>query len=448
MKLRTGAAAGAAAALALALALLPATAASAVPLPTGGVTGTIVDPSGNPVSGVDVGISSVTHDYYATTGADGAFSFPTVPAGSYRVGWYQAGYPRSLHSTVDVAPGDVVDLELLLPNLSEITVTVTDGTNPLEDAFVYYRSETWGVSNGPVFTDTDGVFSVTTLPADTYNIFVQGPQGSDFVSEWYNNVLTLDGATDVVLPVEGDVENFVIALGTSPFHLSGTVEVDGTPVEDASVSIYLGTLATYDLESQAAYDLTDATGAYVSQGLVSGTYVVRADWYDEVTEARYESAPQEVVIDDVSAVLDIQLAPRVPETPTVTTGVADSYATPANTVLEVEVGAGLLANDTVVPANDEFEVGEILTPPAHGQLFVAYDGALTYAPDTGFNGIDTFTYESGPEGQGSGAVTVTIRVGVLPATGAGVDGAPLAIALLALGAGLALAVVARRRATA
>ena len=91
----------------------------------------------------------------------------------------------------------------------------------------------------------------------------------------------------------------------------------------------------------------------------------------------------------------------------------DTYSTPQDTDLVVSAGSGVLANDTPIGGGltAAFEAGN---GPSNGTLFVALgsDGSFTYRPNTGFVGVDSFTYHAVKGGASSNSTTVTINVGV------------------------------------
>ena len=74
--------------------------------------------------------------------------------------------------------------------------------------------------------------------------------------------------------------------------------------------------------------------------------------------------------------------------------------------------ADLLANDVDLDAGNasDLTISEIGTP-AHGSLSIADDGSYLYTPDTGFFGIDSFTYRANNGTFDSNLATVTINVG-------------------------------------
>ncbi|WP_306205728.1 carboxypeptidase-like regulatory domain-containing protein [Actinoplanes sp. RD1] len=85
----------AAACAAAALALLPGTAAHAAGPATGSITGTLTTAHGDPLPGVFVGVTSVTTGApvytYDHTAADGTYSLPDLPAGTYKVEFTVSG---------------------------------------------------------------------------------------------------------------------------------------------------------------------------------------------------------------------------------------------------------------------------------------------------------------------------------------------------------------------
>jgi Bacterial Ig domain len=90
----------------------------------------------------------------------------------------------------------------------------------------------------------------------------------------------------------------------------------------------------------------------------------------------------------------------------------------ATTAREVPVTIKVLANDSD-PDGDQLEVVGV-TQGANGEVALNGDGTVTYTPEAGFDGTDSFTYTIDDDhgGQTTGTVTVT----VLPNAGVVVDG--------------------------
>ena len=87
------------------------------------------------------------------------------------------------------------------------------------------------------------------------------------------------------------------------------------------------------------------------------------------------------------------------------------YGDSATTQPDQPVTVPVLANDTDADGDPLTIAG--VTQPAHGKLTVNADGSLTYTPDSGYRGVDTFGYTAsdGKGGSGSGAVQVVVGQG-------------------------------------
>jgi outer membrane protein OmpA-like peptidoglycan-associated protein len=111
------------------------------------------------------------------------------------------------------------------------------------------------------------------------------------------------------------------------------------------------------------------------------------------------------------------------------TAVDDAVITGKNSPVDIDV----VANDTD-PDGDTLRVISF-NPPAHGS--VVDNGVLTYTPDTGYVGVDTFTYviTDGNGHEDTATVTITINDPNAPPTpqddsATTIDGQPVTIAVL------------------
>jgi Bacterial Ig domain len=89
----------------------------------------------------------------------------------------------------------------------------------------------------------------------------------------------------------------------------------------------------------------------------------------------------------------------------------DSATTPKNTSVTI----GVLGNDTDADG-DALSVTN-LTAPTHGTVALNADGTVTYAPNAGFLGTDTFTYTANDGTRDSNVATVTVEVRNTPPVG-------------------------------
>jgi len=98
---------------------------------TGIITGTVTDPDGAPLSGVEVhvsGLPSIT----AVSGTNGSFTLTAVPVGSTRVTASKAGYMRGISTSVTLTNSATVTVEVRLPAetppvLTEVTALLGVG---------------------------------------------------------------------------------------------------------------------------------------------------------------------------------------------------------------------------------------------------------------------------------------------------------------------------------
>lgn len=88
--------------------------------------------------------------------------------------------------------------------------------------------------------------------------------------------------------------------------------------------------------------------------------------------------------------------------------VNDAYATSLNVWMDVIQTQGVLANDTDADGNNLMAV--LVSNVYNGTLTLSTDGSFTYLPNTGFTGIDTFTYKANDGVADSNIATVTINV--------------------------------------
>ena len=82
------------------------------------------------------------------------------------------------------------------------------------------------------------------------------------------------------------------------------------------------------------------------------------------------------------------------------------------TVEQTEIAINVLANDSD-PDGDELSVISIDTGPANGAAIINADGTISYTPNPGFIGTDSFTYTISDANGDTASATVTITVTML-----------------------------------
>ncbi|MEV8215071.1 carboxypeptidase regulatory-like domain-containing protein [Leifsonia sp. NPDC077715] len=218
-----------------------------------GVSGTVRDTAGDPVSG-----ATVTLDTGATTttGPDGVYRFEEVPTGLHTV----AVLPPPGFSLVTPPPFTVpVGSETPIDGLDAVVRENPDVTGRVTDAGggvagVVITATLTGGGTVSAVTAADGTYTLARLTAGSYTVTVTSPPGS-----------TVVGASAITVPVAGsDVGGVDFALARAGA-VEGTVTAAGQPVADASV----------ELTGPVSTALTTAAdGSYALGGLPAGDYTV------------------------------------------------------------------------------------------------------------------------------------------------------------------------------
>ncbi|NEO14029.1 MULTISPECIES: Ig-like domain-containing protein [unclassified Moorena] len=299
------------------------------------------------------------------------------------------------------------------------TYQIDDGTNPAVTATV--NVDVTAVNEPPVATD-----DTATTPANTavdINVLANDtdPEGDALnvaIDQQGGNgtaVVNQDG-TITYTPVDGftgtDTFTYQIDDGTNPA-VTATVEVDVTAVNEPPVA----TDDTATTAANTAVDINvlandtdpegDALNVAIDQQGGNGEAVVNQDGTITYTPVDGFTGTDSFTyqIDDgtnpaVTATVNVDVT-AVNEPPVATD---DTATTPANTAVDINV----LANDTD-PEGDALNVA-IDQQGGNGTAVVNQDGTITYTPNDGFLGADSFTYQVS-DGINP-AVTATVNVDV------------------------------------
>ncbi len=160
-------------------------------------------------------------------------------------------------------------------------VADADGT-PVSDAWVDVSEEN-GAYGASVYTEADGTYRITGLPAGNYRVQIYSPP-APYLGEYYDNSFDYGSATlvPVSLGVESVDINFGLAVGGS---ISGQVvaDADGTPIAYASVN------ACTENGGNCGWASTQADGTYKVTGLAAGSYRVEVSAPDPYLHEYYDN---------------------------------------------------------------------------------------------------------------------------------------------------------------
>lgn len=244
----------------------------------GSITGTVTSGS-LPLEGATVKLfDSAGQPYQHTlTDASGAFSFESVPAGTYSLAAVLEGYVLSPSAAVSLSAGGTASVALVCTpeaalDLGAIAGTVSStglaGTTPIAGAKINLSNltgtviaTTYSAADGEfVFYDVaDGVYSLTAS-ADGY--FASAPVA-----------VTILG---------GSIANVSLAMAVDGRTYNGTVsgiirDTAGAPVANCFVGLYAVTeLGGVQTETLIASTRTNDEGKYLFGGVLAGTYMIKA----------------------------------------------------------------------------------------------------------------------------------------------------------------------------
>ena len=243
------------------------------------------------------------------------------------------------------------------------------------------------VTNGMLALAADGSFTYTP--------------DSGFTGEDSFTYVANDGAED---SVAATVTLTVDTVTTAPTAVADAYSTDvDTPliIDSATGVLANDTDAEADLLTAILdADVTDGTLALAADGSFTYTPDSGFTGEDSFTYVANDGAE-----DSAAATVTLNVNGSRNAAPT---AVADAYSTDIDTPLVIDATAGVLANDTDQEADPL--TATLVSNVAGGTLALAVDGSLTYTPDAGFTGEDSFTYVANDGTDDSVAATVTLTV--------------------------------------
>ncbi len=232
-------------------------------------------------------------------------------------------------------------------------------------------SETENAAPYASFGKSGSDFSGQPFPAAGFTLTVTAYSGSNGSGSVLGSIQGLTITTGNSAPVAED-DVFVFNEDNV---LNGDVLADNGNGADSDVDgdTLVATLMA-DVSSGALVLNTDGTFAYTPDADFAGT-----DSFTYQVSDGAGGTDQATVSITVDPVDDPAMAAN------------DSYATELDTPLLLDASMGVLANDSDVEG-DPF-TATLVSDVSDGTLVLNTDGSLTYTPDAGFTGTDSFTYQ-------------------------------------------------------
>lgn len=255
------------------------------------ISGTVdgADALGTGLAGVNVNVQSTDGLYsgQAQTDADGNYTVIALPADAYNIDFQPSdgihveqwwNNKPSLATANFVTVGDAgsasgINAHLAVGATISGTVDAAGSPNtPLEGATVTAFGP-GSLTIQSATTDADGNYTITGLPDAAYTVEFQGPDGSNYGTEYWQNANA--PATATLVSVSGSSSasgiNEVLSAGAT---VEGHVYAPGTPkvgLADVSVSVF-STNGGGPLDVSA---VTNKNGHYKVSGLAAGSYSVQ-----------------------------------------------------------------------------------------------------------------------------------------------------------------------------
>ncbi|MEI7899471.1 MAG: hypothetical protein WCK89_04410 [bacterium] len=259
------------------------------------ISGTVTKLDGfTPLSGImvhvyawDEAAASWYVKEYRWTDVDGRYSIGGLPAGTNRVwfaDWSGEYFSEVYDNAFDlesgtniVLTGGVTEVNALLTAASKITGTVTgpNGTPLLSVIYAYaytWNGSYWAWASGTQ-TDANGYYAIGSLTAGTYRVGFYDWSGRNYLPQAYDNAITVDDGTNIVVAAETTVTNINASLAVAS-KIAGTVTGPNGTTLLPGIRIY-----AYSAEGSSwnsvGWAQSDAGGHYTLGGLTAGTYRVQ-----------------------------------------------------------------------------------------------------------------------------------------------------------------------------
>ncbi len=254
----------------------------------------------------------------ALTSSDGTYAISGLPtgiyrakfddpAGNYAVQFYQNQSTFSMATNFDVTDGQVtpnINADLALAGRISGTLTKVGGgaaSDVVANAWID-AGGTWQMV-AYASSGSNGAYSIGGLHPGTYRVrFTDVYSPARYLPEWYDDVLNLQEAQDIIVTAGALISNINADMG-SYGSITGNVKAyDGvTNLAGIDVDVYYYDLL-YEDWIWASFAQTDASGNYEAYGLEKKDYKVRfrdslnqfaEEFYDNQTD--FESATDVVV---------------------------------------------------------------------------------------------------------------------------------------------------------
>ncbi|MBU1701063.1 MAG: carboxypeptidase-like regulatory domain-containing protein [Candidatus Eisenbacteria bacterium] len=160
--------------------------------------------------------------------------------------------------------------------------------------------------------DQDNTLPIPLFSADIFKLRMKWNGASSWRPQWFDRATSIDEATALYLPAEGEIVSVLITLEEGGTIAGGIIKADGEPASEFPLAV----IAVDPEWSWSNYWRTSSDGAYLIEGLPDGEFIVGVrhscpecnvvTWYPGTTE---QDSAQTITILDAQDVtgIDFQL---------------------------------------------------------------------------------------------------------------------------------------------
>jgi hypothetical protein len=336
------------------------------------VSGIVTDENNNPVQGVTVS-TDIAHS--AVTALDGTYTISDLTNGNYKVIPQKDEYiftPESIDITI--SDDKLQNINFIATRTYSVLGSVKDVSGKGIAGIKIYID-----SIHKTVTSKEGGFKISGLTNGTYEL---KPLDDNYLFTPEKIEITINNAN----------LNDLNFTGIHVYTVSGRIVTnEGIGLENVTV----------DLGGQSKAQ-TGADGYYQISNIIDGKYIVTPNlsgyWFEpEFIEIEVKDSD----VNNINFTGSLNFIPIAND---------DLYSINVNQVLTITTNYGIYSNDIDFDGKRSDLV--ILDSVQHGTLNLAPDGGFTYTPESGFIGIDSFTYYINDGMADSN--TAIVKINILP----------------------------------
>jgi T1SS-143 domain-containing protein len=398
------------------------------------LTGTLDHASANGENSLSIPVGYTVHDTDSTQGGTLTLSVlddvPTVQAGTAET---VAEGGLTVNGTTSLLANDTAGADAVIVN----QIRYIDENGDQQTGTVASGGSTFNTIHGSLTVQQNGVWSYTSDASATSGPSVNHPHatndisiddifdynvidGDGDVSGWASQTVTVtDTAPSIGAPDSDSVSEANLPHGTDPNDsgltqtgsLAVTTGADGIDVTFAGTQTDLailglssnGVALTYAVSSDG-HTLTALAGAVVVFTAMITNPTSASAGYTFVLSQPLDSAGGSINLPIAFGVADADGDTDNDNFIIIT--VVDDQPENLSFTLDEDSGAGVTFNTSA----DATGSNVVASDPPHGMATVNPNGTITYKPDPGFSGADTFTYTTTADDGSAVITTVTVTV--------------------------------------